>query len=169
MARRTGAFVDEFAHRRLHAVPAQLIEIDGVDARVLVLVLDLTAAVLDAHVHAHEHPALVGGEGITQAAEGDGEIARRIGRRVEVLVKHLVGRREHPAMPPVDAHEILVALVPQQRVAVPGHGKDVEVGAVPVRLLVGADRHLRGVRVHGAVGENEHHAGAAGAALAPSS
>ena len=96
---------------------AQLLEIDRVDARVLVLVLDLTAAVLDADVHAHEHPALVGGEGIAQAAEGDGEIARRLGRGVEMLVEHLVGRREHPAVLPVDAHEILVALVPQQRVA----------------------------------------------------
>ena len=36
--------------------------IDLVDARILVLVLDLAAAVLDAHVHAHEHVALIGGE-----------------------------------------------------------------------------------------------------------
>ena len=40
-------------------------------------------------------------------------------------------------------------------------------GAVAVALLVGADRHLGDVRVHGAVGEHEHDVGAAGAAVAP--
>src|SRR5689334_17574777 len=75
LARSAGAapFIDEAAHPRCHPVPVELVEIDGVDARILVLVLDLAPAVLDAHVHAHEHPALVGGERVAQAAEGDGE------------------------------------------------------------------------------------------------
>ena len=34
-------------------------------------------------------------------------------------------------------------------------------------FLVGADRHFRDMRVHGAVGEHEHDVGAAGAAIAP--
>ena len=160
-------FVDELAHAGLDAVLRQLVEIDAVDARVLVLVFDLAAAFLHVDVHAHEHMPLGRRERIAQAAEGDREIARRIGRGVEVLVEHLVGRREHDAVLPVDAHQILGALVPEQRIAVAGDGEDVEVGAVAVGLLVGADRHLRDVGVHGAVGEHEHHVGAAGAALAP--
>ena len=36
-----------------------------------------------------------------------------------------------------------------------------------VPFLVGADRHFRDMRVHGAVGEHEHDVGAAGAAIAP--
>ena len=131
------------------------------------LVLDLAAAVLDADVHAREDPAFVGGEGIAQAAEGDGEVARRIGRGVEMLVNHLVGRREHPAVLPVDAHEILLAFIPQKREPMPRHRENVEVRAVPMRLLVGADRHLRGVRMHGAVRQDEHHVGAACAPLVP--
>jgi hypothetical protein len=148
-------------------VLAELLEINSVDAWILMLVFDLAAAVLDAHVHPQEHVALVGGERVAQAAEGDGEIARGIGCRIEVLVEHLVRRREHPAMLPIDAHEVLCALVPQQRETVAGDGEDVEVGTVAVRLFVGADRHLRGVRVHGAVGEDEHHVRSAGAALLP--
>ena len=52
------ALVDELAHAGLHAVLGQLIEIDAVDARVLVLVFDLAAAVLHVDVHAREHVAL---------------------------------------------------------------------------------------------------------------
>ena len=166
---RQAASLTNFRHARLHAVLRELRQIDLVDARILVLVFDLAAAVLDAHVHAHEHVALVGGERIAQAAEGDREIARGIGRRVEVLVEHLVGRREHHAVLPVDALEVLLALVPEQRIAVAGDREDVEIGAVAMGLLVGADRHLRGVRVHGAVGQDEHHVRAAGAALGPRS
>src|SRR5882757_2821959 len=62
------ALVDELGHAGIHAVVA----------RVLVLVLDLAAAILHAHVHPEEEVTLVRGEGITQAAEGDGEIARGI-------------------------------------------------------------------------------------------
>src|SRR5207245_4654070 len=115
-------FVDELAHAGRHTVPSELLKIDLVDARVLVLIFDLTAAVLYAHVHAHEHPTLVGGERIAQAAEGHGEIARGIRGGVEVLVEHLVRRREHPSMLPIDPYEVFLALVPQQREAVPGDG-----------------------------------------------
>src|SRR5262249_46026648 len=108
-----GPLLDELGHAGRHAVLAQLLEINSVDARVLVLVFDLAAAVLDAHVHPQEDTALVGGEGVAQAAEGDGVVARGSGRGVEVLVEHLVRRREHPAMLPIDAHEVLCAVVPQ--------------------------------------------------------
>ena len=49
----------------------------------------------------------------------------------------------------------------------PRHRENVEVRAVPMRLLVGADRHLRGVRMHGAVRQDEHHVEAACAPLVP--
>src|SRR5258705_12515574 len=55
------ALVDELGHARGHAVFAELLEIDAVNARVLVRVFDLAAAVLAAHVHAEEHVALAGG------------------------------------------------------------------------------------------------------------
>src|SRR5215475_11253949 len=42
-------FVDEFAHAGGHPVLRQLLEIDGVDALVLILVFDLAATLL--HVH----------------------------------------------------------------------------------------------------------------------
>src|SRR4029078_9558107 len=83
-------------------------------------------------------------------------------------MKHLVGRAEHPAVLPIDAHKILGAFVPEQREAVPGHREYVEVGAVAVRLLVGADGQLGGWGVDGAAGEDEHHVRSAGTALVPS-
>src|SRR4051794_21956477 len=48
-----------------------------------------------------------------------------------------------------------------------GDGKDMEICTVAMSFLVGADRHLRSVGMHGAVGEDEHHVGTAGAAFAP--
>ena len=56
------------------------------DARVLVLVFDLAAAVLHAHVHAKEHMALVGGERVAQAAERDSEVLYEPLADVEWLV-----------------------------------------------------------------------------------
>ena len=82
------------------------------------------------------------GERIAQSAKRDREIARRIARSVEVLVEHLVRRRKHHAVLPVDAHQVLGDVVPEQRKAMTGDGEDVEVGAVAVALLVGSDWHL---------------------------
>src|SRR5438067_8432680 len=162
-----GPLVHEFAHAGRGAVLRKLLKINRVNAWILVLVFDLAAAVLHTHVHPEKHAPLVGGEGIAQAAERDREIARGMDVGIEVLVEHLVRRREHPAVAPVDALEILVAFVPEQRKAVAGHGKDVKIRTVPVRFLVSAHRHLRGMGVHDALGEDEHHVGAAGAALLP--
>src|SRR5439155_9836319 len=71
-----GSLVHELGHAGLHAVLAELLEINSMDAWILVLVFDLAAAILDATVHPQEHVALVGGERVAQAAEGDGEVAR---------------------------------------------------------------------------------------------
>src|SRR5262245_29099865 len=96
------ALVDELAHPRRDTVPCEVLEIHAVDARILVLVFDLAAALLDGHVHAPEHVALGLGEWIAQAPEGDREIACRIARCIEMLVEHLIGRREHHAVLPVE-------------------------------------------------------------------
>src|SRR3979490_1529064 len=48
-----------------------------------------------------------------------------------------------------------------------GDGIDMEVRAMAMALLVGADRHLRDMGVHGAVGEHEHHVRSAGPARFP--
>src|SRR5262249_51283966 len=129
-------FVHELAHAGRHAVLGELLEIDRVDARVLVLVFDLAAAVLDADVHAHEHPTFISGERVAEAAEGDGEITRGIWGSVEVLMEHLIWRREHPSMFPIDAHEVPLALVPQQRETMAGDGKDVKIGTVAMRFFI---------------------------------
>src|SRR5919199_5638612 len=106
------------------------------NARVLVLVLDLAAAVFDAHVHAQKGFLLVFGKRIPQTAEGDRQVAGRLGDGIEVLMEHAVGRGENGAVPPVEALKVSIALVPVDAVAVSGYRKDVEVGPVTVRLLV---------------------------------
>ena len=136
--------------------------------RVLVFVLDLVAAIGDGGVDAAgEEPAFVLDEGVAHAAQGHRQVTRWGGGGVVVLVEHLIGRREDDAMGPVDALEVLVPVVPQQRIAMAADGEDVEVGAVAVALLIRPDRHLGGVRVHGAVGEDELHVRRSGAARLP--
>src|SRR5262245_54252231 len=120
------------------------------DAWILILVLDLGAALLDADVGApafRADPALEH-DRIALGPEADGDIARRTGAGAEMLVEHVVGRREAHAMAPVDALEIAVALVPEQRVPRAVDEEDVQAGPVPVPLLVRADRHLRDMRAH---------------------
>src|SRR5262249_51215708 len=114
----------ELLHLRLDAVLLHLVEPDAVDARILVLVLDLVAAFLDvgrhrtllARLDAEQRAALRQREWVAQAADAGGEIARRLPARVEVLVELLVARREHRAVLPVDAGEILLAVEPGERV-----------------------------------------------------
>src|SRR5215813_9901305 len=64
-----GALLDEPAHAGGDAVLGKLLEIDAVDAWVLVLIFDLAAAFFDGDVHADEHVALRLGERIAQPAE----------------------------------------------------------------------------------------------------
>src|SRR5438552_1790017 len=102
------------------------------DALVLVLVFDLAAAIRYIDVHSLEHMTLGLGERVAQAPEGDRQIARRIGRRIEMLVEHLIGWSEYDTVLPVDPHEILGDVVPEQRVAVAGDGEHMEIRTVPV-------------------------------------
>src|SRR5262249_60343255 len=98
------------------------------DARILIRVLDLGAALLDATSGApafRADPALEH-DRIALGAEADGDIARRPGAGAEVLMEHVLGRREAHAVAPVDALEIPVALVPEQRVARAVDEEDVQ-------------------------------------------
>src|SRR5215469_12451384 len=111
-----------FFHARRRAVLPHLFEPDAVDARVLILVFDLIAAVLDAFRHrrrvafagAEERNALRAQGRIAQAADRGGEITRRRRPCIEVLMKLPIGRHQHHALFPIDTAEIFFLLVPQQ-------------------------------------------------------
>src|SRR5207247_4455909 len=108
---------EPFLHSRLGAVLAHLLEPHRVNARILILVFDLVAALLDAGrdrapgagAGGAGRAALHGGQRIAQAADAGREIARRPVAGVEVLVELAFGRRKHHAVLPVDAQEVLVA------------------------------------------------------------
>src|SRR5262249_60277348 len=138
---------------------------DRMDALILILILDLGAALLDADVGApafRPDPALEH-DRIALGAEADGDIARRPGAGAEVLMEHVIWRRKAHAVAPVDTLEIAVALVPEERVARAGDEEDVQAGPVPVPLLVGADRHFRDMRAHGAFAQQQLDVRGAGA------
>ena len=84
-----------------------------------------------------------------------------------MLVEEPVGRREHATALPVEAPQLLLTLPPVEAVALAGDREYVEVGAMAMPLLIGADRHLGHVRMHGAVGEHEHDVAAARATRLP--
>src|SRR3954470_22231912 len=98
----------ETLHAASDAVLLQRREIHGVDARILVLELDLQTARLDIDIDAELALLVFLGEGIAAVPERRRHIARGTRAAVEMLVEHLVRRREHPARLPVDAHEIAV-------------------------------------------------------------
>jgi len=84
-----------------------------------------------------------------------------------MLMKLAIDRREDHARIPIDADEILLALHPQERIPLTADGEDVRAGLVVVRFLVRARRDFGRVRVHVAVGEEEHQVHRARTALAP--
>ena len=57
--------------------------------------------------------------------------------------------------------------MPKQRIALAGHGEDADAVEMAVALLVGADRHFRGMRADGVVGQHETQHGAACPARRP--
>ena len=70
-------------------------------------------------------------------------------------------------MPPFVPLELGIAFVPHERVARAGDRQYMRAWAMPMALLVGADRHFRRVRVHRAVGQDDLDVAAAGAAGLP--
>src|SRR4051812_17520137 len=83
---------DKIAHAALHPVLLQLGEIDLVDARILIRILDQRATLLGAEIHAELDLALLVGEGIAAAAISGRHIAGRHGAGGEMLVPDHVGR-----------------------------------------------------------------------------
>src|SRR5262245_20723931 len=150
--------IENVAHLRGHAVVLDRLEPLAVDARILILVFDLTAALLHRdRTAAFGALAAERDKGIAPAAEAAGEIARRLAACVEVLVEHPERRRVHEAVAPGKFLELLITLVPQQRVALPIDRMNMGAGSMAVRLLVAACGDLRHMRVHRAVGEDEAH------------
>src|SRR5579871_3553077 len=93
--------VEGVAHLRCHAGLRHGLQPFAMNARVLVLILDLTSALLHRY-----RPAALGAfaaernERIAAAAETAGEIPRRLGTRVEMLMEHPEGRRVHESVLP---------------------------------------------------------------------
>src|SRR5262249_261988 len=86
----------------------------------------------------------------------------RLRARREMLMKLLIrGREDHPVLP-VDAHKIPIALIPHERKSASADAHDMITGAVAMRLLVRAGRHLGHVRVHRTIGQQKYQAAAAG-------
>ena len=109
-----------------YAVLAQFFQPDGVDTRILILIFHLIAALFDAQ----GRPLFLSGftdddfefflgNWIAYPAETGRNIPRRLVAGDEVLVKLLVGRWKDDPVVPVNAREIGIARIPEQRVAVP--------------------------------------------------
>src|SRR6266511_6891 len=134
----------------------ELVEPHRMNSWVLVLVLDLIAAFLGAcgkgDLLAENLLTARRRERVAQAAETSGEISGRLRARREMLMKLLIRGRENDAVLPVDAHEIPITLIPHERKSASADAHDMITGAVAVRLLVRACRHLGHVRVHRAIG-----------------
>src|SRR5262249_61733886 len=101
-----------------------------------------------ARLAAKERPSVLHRGGIAHPADPGREIARRKRAGVEVLMELTVRWRKYDAVLPIEPLEILLAFIPQERVAMAGDAHHVEARPVAVALLVGADRHFRDVRVH---------------------
>src|SRR5580704_17935152 len=105
--------VERVAHLRRDAGFFQRLEPFAVDARILILVLDLAAALLHRHgTSAFGALAPQRDERIAPAAEAAGEIPRRLVTGAEVLMKHRERRRVHEAVLPGKFLELRIALVP---------------------------------------------------------
>src|SRR5262245_37295501 len=106
------------------------------NSRVLVLVLDLVAAVPsaggDSDLLAQNLRTARRRERVAQAAEAGGKIAGRLRAGREMLMKLLIRGREHDAVLPVDAHEVLIALVPHQGKSAAADAHHMIAGAVAV-------------------------------------
>src|SRR5712671_6812095 len=121
-----------FAHAGGDAGLGKFAEPDTVNARILIFVIDLRAALLDRSIGRLLELHLVGENGITIAAHRNREIARGLRPRVEMLVEHALGRSEDETVPPFVTLEFAVALVPHQRIARTRNRKDMRAGPVPM-------------------------------------
>src|SRR5438093_2403470 len=157
-----GSCPERVLHRHFCAVAGAFALEQLDDVRVLVLVLDLPAALFLAHVGA----VAILGVAYHQGTEGVGEVAGGLGAAVEVLVVLTVPGREDRAFLPRDLL-FLLASVPEERIADAAQDDDLRARPVLVGLLVGAGWELAHVGRHRVAGHDEEHVAAAGAALIP--
>src|SRR5262249_57971117 len=131
----------EAIHLGSQAMLGELRKPHRMNSRVLVLVLDLIAAVLgtggEGYLLAQNLRTARGCERIAQAAETGREIAGGLRAGREMLMKLLIRGREDDAVLPVDTHEVPIVLVPHQRKSAATDTHHMIAGAVAVRLLVG--------------------------------
>src|SRR5579863_3689405 len=107
----------ELLHPGRSAILLELFQPHLVNARILILVLNLIAALLDAggdgsllaRLRAQQSPPLRQRKWIARTADRRREIARRRVAGSEVLMELPVGWREDHSMLPVDAEKILLA------------------------------------------------------------
>src|SRR6516165_5274402 len=109
-------FVEIFSHPRGDAGSGKLAQPDRMNAGILVLVIDLRPALLHRGIRRLLDLHLVGQHGIAMAAHRHRKVTGWLGPGVEMLMEHAVRRRKYETMPPFVALEIVVALVPHQRV-----------------------------------------------------
>src|SRR6266542_774934 len=155
----------EGVHPHLDAARGAALHVHAVDLRVLVLVLDLVAALR--HVLVHALVVEILGDLPLVPAPADREVARRVVARVEVLVPPEARRHEERARLPVDLAHLARAVRPHERVALAAEHDHVVAGAVAMSLLVRADGEFGDVRDHRVVGELEPDVLAPGTALVP--
>src|SRR5262249_45340239 len=87
--------------------------------------------------------------------EAAGKVARWLGPGIEVLVEHPERRGVHEAVPPWKLLEGVLALVPQQRIALAVDRVHVRARGVAGRLLITSRPDLPRMRMHRAVGQDE--------------
>src|SRR6266567_1545248 len=154
------------------ALPQLLLE-DLVDDTVLVLVLHLDAALLDAQVRRVAVGRVIGipaAHGVAARwVDAQYQVLRRYVADVEVLVEpdaRASARDVHAPLLPVAFHELLT-LAPHEHVALAMGDVQVSRRPVPVAFLVRAGLKARDVRVDGAAGEHEERIRSAAATLFP--
>src|SRR6266508_6725713 len=129
---------------RLHAADCAVFGDVGlehlVNLAILVLVLDLSAAQLHAHVRLAARNA--GRLAKASTAVAQRQVARRRGAGVEVLVEPVVWRHHHCARPPIALLHLIITIAPEHAEAVPIQDDHVRPGSVAMRLLIGTDLEL---------------------------
>src|SRR5258708_7623385 len=146
--------VENVAHAGFHAGLGDRLEPFPGNAGILILVLDLPAALL------HGNRAAACGalaperdERIAPASQATGEVTGRTVAGIEMLMKHPERWRVHETMLPGKFLEYRIAFVPEQRISLAVHRMYMGAGGMPMRFLVSAGRYLRHVGVHRPIGK----------------
>src|SRR6185312_5078750 len=150
------AGIGEVRHGRLDAALGDVALVVDADARVLVLIFDHAAAfaIADQHARHAVDDACAGmaeaGRILGAAARPEGELARRLGSEVEMLVEPFGRRAEDRERPPIDAHDLVLETVlvgfhadllgPHERIALGAQDEKDGAALMVMRLVIAADR-----------------------------